>query len=77
MLSIPPHGRLISLSKDLHGLDKKGTVYYRQGESVRVASPEVIKDFEKAFGENRQENRQIEAKTYIENIHNTGIINFS
>ena len=49
VLSVPPRGRLISLSKDLHGLDKKGTVYYRQGESIKVASPEVIKDFEKAF----------------------------
>ena len=49
VLSIPPHSRLISLSKDLHSLGKKGTVYYRQGESIKVASPEVIKDFEKAF----------------------------
>ncbi len=54
VLSVPPHGRLISLSKDLHGLDKKGTIYYRQGESIRVASLEVIKDFEKAFEKDKK-----------------------
>ena len=54
VFSVKPHGRLISLSKDLklkNGTDKKGTVYYRVGESIRVASADVIKDFEKAFAE--------------------------
>ena len=72
VLSVKPHGRLISLSKDLTlapkekriekgdgtieivrkvNTDKKGTVYYRIGENVRVASADVVKDFEKAFKE--------------------------
>lgn len=52
VLAIPPHGRLISLSQDLNlgnTTDKKGTVYYRIGENVRVASADVIEDFRKAF----------------------------
>ena len=52
VLSVAPHGRLISLSKDLQlkkGTDKKGTVYYRIGENIRVASADVMRDFEKAF----------------------------
>jgi predicted HTH transcriptional regulator len=54
VFSIKPQGRLISLSKNLklkNGTDKKGTVYYRVGESIRVASADVIRDFEKAFAE--------------------------
>jgi len=55
VLSVEPHGRLISLSKDLKlkkTTDKKGTVYYRIGENIRVASADLIKDFEKAFNKN-------------------------
>jgi len=54
VFSIKPHGRLISLSRDLKlgdNTDKKGTVYYRVGESIAVASADVIRDFEKAFAE--------------------------
>jgi len=52
VLSVAPLGQLISLSKDLKlkkNTDKKGTVYYRIGENIHVASADVIKDFEKAF----------------------------
>jgi len=74
VLSVKPHGRLISLSKDLilppketttvkddgiteiivktNNTDKEGTVYYRIGESIRVASADIIEDFRKAFKEN-------------------------
>jgi len=55
VLSVLPHGRLISLSKDLQlkrNSDKKGTTYYRVGEDIRVASVEVIEDFKKAFAKN-------------------------
>jgi len=55
VLAIPPHGRLISLSEDLrldNTTDKKGTVYYRIGENVRVASADVVEDFRKAFNKN-------------------------
>jgi predicted HTH transcriptional regulator len=55
VLSVAPHGRLISLSQDLtvkNTTDKKGTVYYRIGEDIKVASADVIKDFEKAFAKN-------------------------
>ncbi len=52
VLSIAPHFRLLSLSKPLqlkNTTDKKGTVYYRIGESIQVASADTVKDFEKAF----------------------------
>ena len=57
VISIPPRGSLISLSKDLklknkrgEYVDKKGTTYYRVGEDIRVASSEVVGEFEKVFG---------------------------
>jgi predicted HTH transcriptional regulator len=56
VLSIPPRGTLLSLSKDLklkNGTDKKGTVYYRVGESIKVASADIIRDFEKEFEKNK------------------------
>jgi len=58
VISIPPRGSLISLSKDLklknNNTDKKGTTYYRIGEDIRVASSEVIGEFEKVFGKDKQ-----------------------
>jgi len=84
VISIPPRGSLISLSKDLklknkrgEYVDKKGTTYYRVGEDIRVASSEVVGEFEKAFGSDKQIGRKIEAKTYIQTINNTGTINFN
>jgi len=81
IISVPPSGSLISLSKDLklknNNTDKKGTTYYRVGEDIRVASSEVVGKFEKAFGNNKQEGRNIEANTYIKNLTNTGTMNFS
>ena len=59
VLSIPPHGRLISLSQDLvmdKVTDKKGTVYYRIGENTKIASADVIEDFRKAFKKNSSDN---------------------
>jgi len=57
VISIPPRGSLISLSKDLklkNNTDKKGTTYYRVGEDIRVASSEVVGEFESAFGSDNQ-----------------------
>jgi len=58
VISIPPRGSLISLSKDLklknNNTDKKGTTYYRVGEDIRVASSEVVEEFEKVFGRDEQ-----------------------
>ena len=57
VISIPPRGSLISLSKDLklkNNTDKKGTTYYRVGEDIRVASSEVVGEFEKVFGSDKQ-----------------------
>ena len=60
IISIPPRGSLISLSKDLklknNNTDKKGTTYYRVGEDIRVASSEVVGEFEKAFGHDKNIN---------------------
>ena len=74
VLSVAPHGRLISLSQELTLLPKekkiekddgtievtkknrsniKGTVYYRIGEDIKIATPDVIKDFERAFAKNK------------------------
>jgi len=81
VIFIPPRGSLISLSKDLKlknsNTDRKGTTYYRVGEDIRVASSEVVGEFEKAFGSDNKIERKVEAKTYIETIHNTGTMNFS
>jgi len=84
IISIPPRGSLISLAKDLklknkrgEYVDKKGITYYRIGEDIRVASSEVVGEFEKAFGKDKQDMRKIEAKTYIETINNTGVMNFN
>jgi len=57
VISIPPRGSLISLSKDLklkNNTDKKGMTYFRVGEDIRVASSEVVGEFEKAFGNDKQ-----------------------
>jgi len=58
VISVPPRGSLISLSKDLklknNNTDKKGTTYYRVGEDIRVASSEIVGEFEKAFGNDNQ-----------------------
>jgi len=58
VISIPPRGSLISLSKDLklknNNTDKKGTTYYRIGEDIRVASSEVIGEFENILGEEKK-----------------------
>jgi len=62
VLSVKPHGRLISLSKDLKlkkTTDKKGTVYYRVSENIRVASADIIRDFEKAFNKDGSNGRII------------------
>jgi len=59
VLAIPPRGKVISLSQDLrldNTTDKKGTVYYRIGENVRVASADVINDFQKAFKKDSSNN---------------------
>ncbi|HFU75381.1 MAG TPA: hypothetical protein ENK66_03965 [Arcobacter sp.] len=81
VISVPPRGSLISLSKDLklknNNTDRKGTTYYRVGEDICVASSEVVGEFEKVFGKGEQEVRKVEAKTYIETINNTGVMNFN
>jgi len=57
VISIPPRGSLISLSKDLklknNNTDKKGTTYFRVGEDIRVASSEVVGEFEKGYTSNK------------------------
>jgi len=67
VLAIPPHGRLISLSEDLrldNTTDKKGTVYYRIGENVRVASSDVVEDFRKAFNKNENKGGMVINQTH-------------
>jgi len=68
VLSVKPHHRLISLSKDLILPTKKtvdkGTVYYRIGENIKVASADVVKDFEKAYDKNKSKDRVIINQTH-------------
>jgi len=59
IISILPRNKLISLSKDLqlkNNTDKKGTTYYRVGEDIKVASPDVIEDYNQAFKKNKKSN---------------------
>jgi hypothetical protein len=63
VISIPPQNHLISLSKDLKtkkGVNKRETVYYRIGESIHVASPDVIREFDKAFNSNTKSNELLQ-----------------
>lgn len=58
VISIPAREKLLALSKNLRhksGIDKKGITYYRIGEEIRVASPDIIDDFSKARKENSQD----------------------
>ncbi len=70
VISIPPRGSLISLSKDLklknNNTDRKGTTYYRVGEDIRVASSEVVGEFEKVFGKDKQKaTKELNKKYYL------------
>ncbi len=56
LIRIPSHPYLLSLSKDLvvgkeaHPKTyRKGTVFFRVGEQINIASPEVIKAFDKQY----------------------------
>jgi predicted HTH transcriptional regulator len=67
VLAIPPHERLIYLSKDLILEGKtipKRTVYYRVGTSVKIADIDVIKDFEKAFEKNENKGGMVINQTH-------------
>ncbi len=55
IITIPPHPYLLSLSKDLplkNRTDKKGMTYYRIGEQINIASPQVIAAFQQQLGNN-------------------------
>ena len=70
VISIPPHPYLLSLSKDLqlkNRTDKKNTVYFRIGEQINIASPDVIEAFQQKLKENT------EAGTTIINNDNTKV----
>ena len=84
VIEIPPHPFPIILKQDLKGLEKKGTLLIRAGEGTVVvdsADYDTRKAFEEAverfYGEEKEVGRKVEAKTYIENINNTGVMNFS
>ena len=67
VLVIPPHERLIYLSKDLVLDGKtipKRTVYYRMGTMATIANIDVIKDFEKAFAKNENKGGVIINQTH-------------
>jgi len=51
VISIPPHNYLISLSKDLqtNRTDKRGTTFYRERDKVAIASPDIIREFDKKY----------------------------
>ena len=72
VISVLPRGRLISLSKDLqlkNRTDKKGTVYYRAGEDIRVASADMVEEFRKAYEKEGSNGGQVNHTTH--NYNNT------
>ena len=83
LIIIPPHPYLLSLSKDLNlknRTDKNGTVYFRIGEEINIASPDVIK----AFAEQRKKQDSIttiinndNTKVAIQNSTNNGTQTFN
>ena len=84
VIEIPPHPFPIILKQDLKGLEKKGTLLIRAGEGTVVidsADYDTRKAFEEAverfYGEEKAVGRKVEAKTYIKNVNNTGVMNFS
>ena len=84
VIKIPPHPFPIILKQDLKGLERKGTLLIRAGEGAVVvgnANYETRKSFEeqieKFYNKEKDNKRNIEAKTYVENINNTGVMNFN
>jgi predicted HTH transcriptional regulator len=78
-ITIPPHPYLLSLSKDLQlnkRTDKKGTVYFRIGEQINIASPEVIVAFQQKLGKNNKAGTTIinndDTKVAMQNSTNNG-----
>ncbi len=71
VITIPPHPYLLSLARDLplkKRTDKKGTTYYRLGEKITIASPEIIAAFQ------QQLDNSHDAGTTIINNDNTQVI---
>ena len=63
IISIPAHPYLLSLSKDLQlkkRTDRKGTTYYRIGERIDNASPEVIDAFNQALRKTSESSQSAE-----------------
>lgn len=52
VVSIPSHNYLISLSKDLqtkNRTEKRGVTFYRERDIVAIASPDIIREFDKKY----------------------------
>lgn len=52
VISIPPHNYLISLSKDLqtkNRTEKRGVTFYRERDKIAIASPDIIREFDKEY----------------------------
>jgi predicted HTH transcriptional regulator len=84
VITIPPHPYLLSLSKDLQlkkRTDKKGTTYYRIGEVIHSASPEVIAAFQQQLGKNNEAGPPIinndNTKVAMQNSTNNGTQTFN
>ena len=67
LFEVPPHDYLIYLSKPLEKIKhpyKGGTAFYRIGEGIEVVSPPIVKSFEDAFEELRQDSLHSKKKLY-------------
>lgn len=52
VITIPTHNYLIYLSKDLQTLkrtERKNSAFYREGEKVSIASPDIVREFDKQY----------------------------
>lgn len=69
LIRIPSHPYLLSLSRNLETkiTYKKGTVFFRVGEDINIASPEVIRAFDKQY------KIESNSKNIINNNDNTKI----
>lgn len=83
LITIPPHPYLLSLSKNLDthsGCYRKGTVFFRVGEVINVASPQVIQAFElkhNADHESTTINNSDGTKVAMQNSTNNGTQTFN
>jgi len=51
VITIPTHNYLISISKDLQTkrTERRSSAFYREGEMISIASPDIVREFDKQY----------------------------